>query len=164
MRRTTERLRAQARQPRGWTMSCEPTLLMRWVLRLWPGFQALHPALHFRLLAGGGAQSLDDAGIDLAVRREQLRLRSAQLREQIAVRTAVFRPVFHATDRVRGGVRSVQSARKSHALALLAGSAVVGAMLVRPRAAMNLGLRVWSGWQMFRRVQPLVNRVLRQLG
>ena len=70
MRRTTERLRAQARQPRGWTMSCEPTLLMRWVLRLWPGFQALHPALHFRLLAGGGAQSLDDAGIDLAVRRD----------------------------------------------------------------------------------------------
>ena len=70
MRRTTERLRAQARQPRGWTLSCEPTLLMRWVLRLWPGFQALHPALHFRLLAGGGAQSLDDAGIDLAVRRD----------------------------------------------------------------------------------------------
>ena len=70
MRRTTERLRAQARQPRGWTLSCEPTLLMRWVLRRWPGFQALHPALHFRLLAGGGAQSLDDAGIDLAVRRD----------------------------------------------------------------------------------------------
>ncbi|HRL35217.1 MAG TPA: YqjK family protein [Ottowia beijingensis] len=106
----------------------------------------------------------DEPAVDLAVRREQLRLRSAQLREQIAVRTAVFRPVFHATDRVRGGVRSVQSARKSHALALLAGSAVVGAMLVRPRAAMILGLRVWSGWQMFRRVQPLVNRVLRQLG
>lgn len=102
----------------------------------------------------------DEPAVDLAVRREQLRLRSAQLREQIAVRTAVFRPVFHATDRVR----SVQSARKSHALALLAGSAVVGAMLVRPRAAMNLGLRVWAGWQMFRRVQPLVNRVLRQLG
>ena len=70
MRRTTERLRAQARQPRGWTLSCDPTLLMRWVLRSWPGFQALHPALHFRLLAGGGAQSLDDAGIDLAVRRD----------------------------------------------------------------------------------------------
>ena len=70
MRRTTERLRAQARQPRGWTLSCEPTLLLRWVLRRWPGFQALHPALHFRLLAGGGAQSLDDAGIDLAVRRD----------------------------------------------------------------------------------------------
>ena len=105
-----------------------------------------------------------EAEFDLATRREQLRLRSAQLREQISVRSHVFRPVFRATDHVRGGVRSVQSARKSHALALLAGSAVVGAMLVRPRAAMNLGLRVWSGWQMFRRVQPLVNRVLRQLG
>ena len=70
MRRTTERLRAQARQPRGWTLSCEPTLLMRWLRPRWPGLQALHPALHFRLLAGGGAQSLDDAGIDLAVRRD----------------------------------------------------------------------------------------------
>ncbi|MDO5693008.1 MAG: YqjK family protein [Pseudomonadota bacterium] len=106
----------------------------------------------------------DESAVDLAVRREQLRLRSAQLREQIAVRTSVFRPVFNATDRVRGGVRSVKSARSNHALALLAGSAVVGALLVRPRLAVNLGLRAWSGWQMFRRVQPLVNSVLRQLG
>ena len=37
MRRTTERLRVQARQPRGWTLSCERTLLMRWVLPRWPG-------------------------------------------------------------------------------------------------------------------------------
>ncbi len=105
--------------------------------------------------------------VDLAVRREQLRLRSAQLREQIAVRTSVLRPVFRATDRVRGGVRTVRNvsnARNQHALALLAGSALVGALLVRPRAAARLGLRVWSGWQMFRRLRPVVSSVLRQLG
>jgi hypothetical protein len=104
-----------------------------------------------------------DTGADLATRREQLRLRSAQLREQIAVRTTVFRPVFRATDRVRGGVHAVTHARHNHALALLAVSAVAGALLVRPRAAMQLGLRAWSGWQMFRRVRPVLGAVLRQL-
>lgn len=109
----------------------------------------------------------DGPAVDLATQREQLRLRSAQLREQIAVRTSVFRPVFRATDRVRGGVRTVTGvagARKQHALMLLAGSAIAGALLVRPRMAVGLGLRAWSGWQMFRRVQPLVRTVLRQLG
>ena len=75
----------------------------------------------------------DEPAVDLAVRREQLRLRSAQLREQIAVRTAVFRPVFHATDRVRGGVRGVQQVRQGRApyvLGLLALLALAGALLV----------------------------------
>lgn len=106
--------------------------------------------------------------VDLAVRREQLRLRSAQLREQIAVRSAVFRPAFRATDRVRGGVHAVRKVTEvgnhRHAFALLAGSALVGALLVRPRVAARLGLRAWSGWQMFRRLRPVVNTVLRQLG
>lgn len=106
----------------------------------------------------------DEPAVDLAVRREQLRLRSAQLREQIAVRTNVFRPLFQATDRVRGGVHSVRNARNNHALLLLAGSALAGAFLARPRVAATVGMRLWSGWQMFRRVRPLVNTVLRQLG
>ena len=107
----------------------------------------------------------DEPAVDLAVRREQLRLRSAQLREQIAVRTAVFRPVFHATDRVRGGVRGVQQVRQGRApyvLGLLALSALAGALLVRPRVATSLALRAWSGWQMYRRARPVVERVLRQ--
>ncbi len=104
-----------------------------------------------------------DSEIDLAMRREQLRLRSAQLREQIAVRSQVFRPVFRATDRVRGGLRSVQRASNQRAFALLGGAALAGALLVRPRAAVGLGVRVLSGWQMYRRVRPLVSAVLRQL-
>ncbi|QTD44739.1 YqjK family protein [Ottowia testudinis] len=102
--------------------------------------------------------------VDLATRREQLRLRSAQLREQIAVRSHVFRPVLRATDRVRGGVRSVQGAKGKGALLLLAGAAAVGALSVRPRAAVQLAVRAWSGWQVYRRMRPLVNSVLRQLG
>ena len=104
-----------------------------------------------------------DARADLSTQREQLRLRSAQLREQIAVRSHVFRPVFRATDRVRDGVRSVQQPGNRHAFALLAGAAVVGAVLVRPRAAVGLGVRVLSGWQVYRRMRPLVNALLRQL-
>ncbi len=98
--------------------------------------------------------------IDLAARREQLRLRSAQLREQLAVRTRVVRPAFKAVDQVRGGVRGLSEHR---ALALLAGAALAGAVLARPRAALNLGLRAWSGWQLFRRVRPVVSSLMRQL-
>ncbi len=97
---------------------------------------------------------------DLAARREQLRLRSAQLREQLTVRTQVMRPAFRAADQVRGGV---QHLRENRALMLLAGAAVAGAVLARPRAAVNLGLRAWSGWQLFRRLQPVVNTFMRQL-
>ena len=97
---------------------------------------------------------------DLAARREQLRLRSAQLREQIAVDTRVLRPGFRAVDRMRGGVQSVRDPR---AVVLLVGAALVGATLARPRAMVNLGLRAWSGWQVFRRVRPLVGSFLRQL-
>lgn len=105
------------------------------------------------------------ASEDLLARREQLRLRSAQLREQIAIRIQVLQPVFRATDRVRGGVRGVQQVRQGRApyvLGLLALSALAGALLVRPRVATSLALRAWSGWQMYRRARPVVERVLRQ--
>ncbi|HQD16579.1 MAG: hypothetical protein LCH72_06565 [Proteobacteria bacterium] len=105
------------------------------------------------------------ASEDLLARREQLRLRSAQLREQIATRTQVLQPVFRATDRVRGGVRGVRQVRQGRApyvLGLLALSALAGALLVRPRVATSLALRAWSGWQMYRRARPVVERVLRQ--
>lgn len=101
---------------------------------------------------------------DLTARREQLRMRSAQLREQLAVRTQVLRPGFRAVDRVRGGVQSARNLRHNQALVLLVGAALAGATLARPRAMVNLGLRAWSGWQVFRRLRPVVQTVLRQLG
>lgn len=70
IRRTADELRAQARQPSAFTLSCEPTLLMRWLLPRWPAFQAGLEGTHFRLLAGGGTGSLNDPAIDLAVRRD----------------------------------------------------------------------------------------------
>ncbi|MGC5701359.1 LysR family transcriptional regulator [Pseudomonas sp. NFXW11] len=49
-------------------LSCEPTLLMRWLIPRLPAFQAAHPEVSIQLLAGGGPFSFN-AGIDLAIRR-----------------------------------------------------------------------------------------------
>ena len=96
---------------------------------------------------------------ELAARREQLQLRSAQLREQLAHRTKVIQPAFRAADRVRGGASWVQS---NPAIVAVVGAALLGAVAVRPRALLGLGLRAWSGWQMFQRVRPVANAFLRQ--
>ena len=79
---------------------------------------------------------------DLAARRERLLLRSAQLREQLGSRARVLRPALRTVDRVRGGAQAV---RDNRSWVLLGGAALVGAVLVRPRLMMGLGLRVWSG-------------------
>lgn len=98
--------------------------------------------------------------LDPAVRREQLLLRSAQLRERIGSGSRVLQPGFRAVDRVRGGVAA---ARDNNGLLLLAGSVVVGAALVRPRMVASLGMRLWSGWHLVRRLQPLLRRAMRYL-
>jgi DNA-binding transcriptional LysR family regulator len=69
MRQATHELRASARQARRWVLSCEPTLLMRWLIPRWPEFQARHPQLDVHLVAGGGPVSFGH-GIDLAIRRD----------------------------------------------------------------------------------------------
>ena len=74
MQQASDALREQARrqqqalQQRPLVLSCEPTLLMRWLIPRWPDFQARHPGANVHLLAGGGPLSFDN-GIDLAIRR-----------------------------------------------------------------------------------------------
>lgn len=99
------------------------------------------------------------SALDLATRREQLVARSASLRAQLATDAGVLRPVFRVADRARGGMAAV---RQNRGLALLGAAALAGAVLVRPRAMMGLGLRLWGGWQAFRRLRPLARSVLRQ--
>ena len=67
IRQTAQALRRQG-LPTSLVISCEPTLLMRWLIPRWPAFQALHPELDVHLMAGGGALSFG-SGIDLAIRR-----------------------------------------------------------------------------------------------
>jgi len=50
------------------TISCEPTLMMRWLIPRMPQFHAAHPNAEVRLLAGGGPVMLG-SHIDLAIRR-----------------------------------------------------------------------------------------------
>lgn len=69
MRQATQELRSRAQQARRWVLSCEPTLLMRWLIPRWPQFQEQHPELQLHLMAGGGPFSFAD-GIDLAIRRD----------------------------------------------------------------------------------------------
>ncbi len=69
MRQAVADLRMTARNGRRWVLSCEPTLLMRWLIPRWPDFQARHPGLDVHLVAGGGPFSFG-SGIDLAIRRD----------------------------------------------------------------------------------------------
>jgi DNA-binding transcriptional LysR family regulator len=49
-------------------LSCEPTLLMRWLIPRLPAFQQAHPEINLQLVAGGGPFSFHD-GITAAIRR-----------------------------------------------------------------------------------------------
>ncbi|MGE9552987.1 LysR family transcriptional regulator [Erwinia amylovora] len=69
IQQAVDRLRSSARQQQRWMLSCEPTLLMRWLLPRWPAFQATHPGADIHLAAGGGPFSFTN-GPDLAIRRD----------------------------------------------------------------------------------------------
>ncbi|HBN8231056.1 TPA: LysR family transcriptional regulator [Pseudomonas aeruginosa] len=65
--RTSDALRAEA-GPTALVLSCEPTLLMRWLIPRIAGFMAEQPPLSIQLVAGGGPFAFG-RGIDLAIRR-----------------------------------------------------------------------------------------------
>ena len=67
--RAINELRANAARKRSWVLSCEPTLLMRWLIPRWPDFQARHPQIDVQLVAGGGPFTFNGT-IDLAIRRD----------------------------------------------------------------------------------------------
>ncbi len=64
----TDRIRRNARAA-PLTLSCEPTLLMRWLIPRLPAFQAEQPECVIHLTAGGGPVLLGN-GVDLAIRRD----------------------------------------------------------------------------------------------
>jgi hypothetical protein len=97
---------------------------------------------------------------DLAARRQELLLRSAQLREQLAQRAQVFQPALRAADKVRDGARW---ARRNPAWALLGAAALAGMAAARSRTVLRLAMRAWTGWQLLRRVRPVVAGLLRRL-
>lgn len=100
----------------------------------------------------------------LAERRARLLARSAELRERIAQGSQALRPAARMADGAASlASRAREQMRKHGPLLLLAGAALAGAALTRPRLLLGLGLRVWSGWQIYQRVRPLAQGFLRGL-
>jgi hypothetical protein len=103
---------------------------------------------------------------NFAARRQELLLRSAQLREQLAQRVQVFGPTLRVVDKVRDGAQWVQRNPiwPLLSVAALAGMAgMAGMAVMRPRAALRLTTRAWAGWQLLRQMQPVVAALLRRL-
>lgn len=96
----------------------------------------------------------------LAVRREALVLRSAELRARLGSDSAVFRPALRLADRVRAGAEVLHAHRPA---VLLAVAAMAGAALLRPRQAVGLGVRAVAIWQFAQRARPLARAVWRLL-
>lgn len=100
----------------------------------------------------------------LVERRARLLARSAELRERIAQGSQALRPAARMADGAANlASRAREQMRKHGPLLLLAGAALAGAALTRPRLLLGLGLRVWSGWQIYQRVRPLAQGFLRGL-
>jgi LysR family transcriptional regulator, glycine cleavage system transcriptional activator len=83
-------------------VSCEPTLLMRWLIPRLPGLQEHAPGLTCRFVAAGGPVAFARDGIDLAVRRNDFPLTpGVHVAELMPERIG---PVCHPrlTDRLQG--------------------------------------------------------------
>lgn len=80
----------------------------------------------------------------LAMSRERLLVRSANLRERVADQSSALTPALMLGDRVRDTARWLR-----HHPAVLV-SAFVVVVVVRPRVAFRWSIRVWSAWQFVR--------------
>ncbi|WP_448253659.1 YqjK family protein [Ottowia oryzae] len=100
-----------------------------------------------------------DVDDSLLSRRDQLKLRSDYLRNQLSFKAGRVQPVFRAADRVADGAQWV----KAHpGLVAVAVAGLLGAVIARPRAFMRLGSRAFAAWQMVQRTQPLVRAFMRR--
>jgi DNA-binding transcriptional LysR family regulator len=66
----TRELRRRSGPASPLVLSCEPTLLMRWLIPRLPAFQAEHPEVNLHFAAGGGPVAFAQEGIHLAIRRD----------------------------------------------------------------------------------------------
>jgi len=82
--------------------------------------------------------------LELALTRERLLERSADVRERVAVQSAALLPALALGDRVR----DVAYWLRTHPA--LAVSAFVVVVVVRPRIVWRWSLRAWSAWRFVR--------------
>lgn len=82
---------------------------------------------------------------ELQVRRERLRLRSTELRLQVAAQAQVLAAPLAVADQVRAGARWLRAHPEGPLLVL----ALV--VVVRPRRALRWAGRLWWGWGVWQR-------------
>ncbi|MDQ5891866.1 MAG: hypothetical protein QG613_737 [Pseudomonadota bacterium] len=59
----------QSAQDNVLTLSCEPTIAMKWLIPRLPAFNQAHPDIKLHLVAAGGPIDFVRSGVDLALRR-----------------------------------------------------------------------------------------------
>jgi hypothetical protein len=82
--------------------------------------------------------------VELALRKQRLQFRCADLRAELGRRAAAYEPVFAAGDKVRAGAHWL----RRHPEVAVAG--VVALLVARPRAAFrwaSRGVFAWRAWQ-----------------
>lgn len=85
--------------------------------------------------------------LELALQKQRLQLRSAQLRADFAADAAAFEPLFAAGDRVRNGARWLRSHPE------VAVGTGVALLVARPRALLRWARRSLLAWQAVRRAR-----------
>lgn len=91
---------------------------------------------------------MDNAALDLALRRQRLLLRSSALRDSLAEQSIVLGPPLAAADRAQAAAQWLYRQRGW----LIGGVVVV--LVLRPRRAWRLLSAGWWLWRTARRLQP----------
>ncbi len=99
--------------------------------------------------------SLRQRRLALLLERDELRLRSAALRREMAVSAAQLRPSRLA------GEQFAEARRWLAANPLLAVGAVAAVTVLRPRRMLGWAGSLWWGWQAWQRFRPMVDALMR---
>lgn len=102
--------------------------------------------------------SLASSRPDRAARKEQLLLRSAELRVQLGADCAVARPLFGLADRVRAAADMLDRHRS---LVLPGLVALMSVATLQPRRAGRMALRILAVTRLALRAAPVLKRVSR---
>ena len=94
--------------------------------------------------------------VDLMDRKQQLLVRSAELRMTLATQTQVLQAPLAILDQIKAAILWLGK----HPVWPLATLALIA--VVRPRRSLRLVSRFWWGWGMYRQVQQWIGRLSRQ--
>lgn len=90
---------------------------------------------------------MNDALLELALRKQRLQLRSAALRDELAIHAQALEPLCEAGDRVRDGFRWL--GRHPEAVAGI----TVALLVAKPRAVLRWAQRGFFAWRLSAKVR-----------